>query len=696
MKKNILFVGEHPLLQKGNSHMLRALLERLDYGQFEPTCFVSGQAETLKQGPYHIIPAVDSTGDYWGEKKLLSLLEKFDLDILFMVGVDIWRYGDIFEQIKKIQTRKQFKWVALFPYDSQFIRKDWVKWINMVDVPLVYSEYGYRMLEDHVPNIQYFRPPMDSAYIYEQYPLEKRQATRKRYFSTIKDTQFIFGFIGCNQLRKDIQTLVKAFRHVKSRYPECVLYLHSDMVGECNLIEYTERWGFKTGDILTNPGTYSEGMMVDLYNCLDCYVNCSFQEGLSWTVLNALACGVPTIASDTTAHPELVKNVGLLVPCEEDRYLPLKTSRGSSWLDAKGCHHEAIAAAMELMITKRQVRDAARDRGPVKAEEWFDNVSDVNSLLSEASKPLPLPKRIQKVLFAQHSSAGDVLMTTRCLKGIKEMYPGMPLVYMTSPQYMNIVEDNPFIDEVIPWDESLLQDKYQFTVNPHGDRIAPGHWGRNSNSILSDFYWKILNVEPDVFHIKLKKPDIFSSSLISCHAADDFVVVHTTGGDPHFRTYKYMEDVCRGLHDMGLSTVQLGGQSDYPAGADIDLRGNFTFQETAWAMNQASLAITVDSFISHLAGALGISQVCLFGSGNVNVVRPNQMKGELICLSPDYVSICRGLGPCSGSVRDCPAPCTGSHDPKAILKAVKGIQSNGNIRRNFNHAQTLYSIKHAK
>ena len=134
-----------------------------------------------------------------------------------------------------------------------------------------------------------------------------------------------------------------------------------------------------------------------------------------------------------------------------------------------------------------------------------------------------------------------------------------------------------------------------------------------------------------------------------------------------------MGDVARGLKGTYI-TIQLGGDMDYPAEADIDLRGVLNFRETAWVMSKATIAVTVDSFISHLAGALGVSQICLFGSGNHNVVRPNQLKGVLFCMTPDYVMDCPGLGPCSASVRDCALPCTGLHSPTDILSNIARLE----------------------
>lgn len=117
-------------------------------------------------------------------------------------------------------------------------------------------------------------------------------------------------------------------------------------------------------------------------------------------------------------------------------------------------------------------------------------------------------------------------------------------------------------------------------------------------------------------------------------------------------------------------TIQLGGANDFPAGAELNLCGKLTYEESAYVMSKASVAVTVDSFMAHLAGSLGINQICLFGSGNENVVKPNQISGKLVCLSPDYINHCPALGPCSGGYK-CFVPCTGRHDPKKIIALIK-------------------------
>jgi ADP-heptose:LPS heptosyltransferase len=263
-------------------------------------------------------------------------------------------------------------------------------------------------------------------------------------------------------------------------------------------------------------------------------------------------------------------------------------------------------------------------------------------------------------------------MTTKAMQGLKARHGDLPLVYMTQAKFHEILDGNPYIDEVINWDPFLMENRgrYRFFYAPHNDIVLPGHWGRNCNSLLSDFYWRLIGVSKGEFYIRPKRPE--SRKIREAILGKRVCVVHTTGGDPHMRTYKYMPEVCR--HLKGYVTVQLGGPDDWPAGAELDFRGLLSYRESAWVMAQACLAVTVDSFMSHLAGAMGVSQVCLFGCGNAHVVQPEQVSGRLVCLEPDYLMDCPGLGPCSGQVRDCPVPCMGVHDPAAIVDKLAEIE----------------------
>jgi ADP-heptose:LPS heptosyltransferase len=357
---------------------------------------------------------------------------------------------------------------------------------------------------------------------------------------------------------------------------------------------------------------------------------------------------------------------------------------------------------MEQMIKDEGYRRRCVDAGYKRANEWVEGVHDINELLDAgfesgsivSDRQLPHGMK-DAVCFAQRSSAGDILMTTKALKGLKDMFNGKDIYYMCDRQYMDIVRGNPLVKDVLSWDDNEFN-TFVHRLNPHQERILPGHWGRNCNTLLSDFYWKLLMVEPDSMFIEKKRPqEKYASWILEVMERKPICVLHTTGGDPKFRTYQYMDKVAEGLADR-YTTIQLGGKHDYDAGAELDLRGKLSFRESAWVTDKAVLSINVDSFISHLSGALGVSQIVLFGSGNAFVVRPDQTRGELVCLVPDYVMDCPGLGPCSASIRNCPVPCTGIHDPNSILREVERLERENKVKRSTENEEGRHRFEYVQ
>ena len=674
--------------------MLCSMLGKVDTDKCEASCLVVGAADpalydVFKVMPFNLVP-VSFGHDVWGLDHLLRTVIMKEFDMFVTVGIDIWRFGPIMENLRKALTKQNVPWVGILPYDIDRENKETFDLMKAVDIPCIYSEFGFSVVDGNVKNARYYRPDLFGKGMYQPIPKEMSTEFYNAHFSSLPNDSFIFGFVGNNQVRKEPHKVLKAFLKVQKILEgkrNVGLYMHTEVNGIYNLQHLGQGWGVDKPETIIlkrQDNKYSIHDMVHAYNAMDCLVLPSLTEGLSWTPLEAMLCKTMVLVTDTTAHKELVKDERCLVPCTETVMLPTQAINANSHIEAKGCTVDDLVEHMLYIVNMgEEEKNTIIEENHGHAKKWLegiDNIADVISdtfeMLDKAGSLSQDEKRNGKVLIMQHSSGGDVLMMTRCFKGIKERHPDMELDFMTMPQYIDMVIDNPYIDNIIPWDEQLQAD-YTYSYNPHGERILPGHWGRNSNSILADFYWKVLKVEPDKFGLQMDTlPEWVEETLVT--KVLPICIVHTTGGDAEFRTYKYMPEVCDML-DGRFYTIQMGGPDDYPAAADLDLRGQLSYRQEAYLMSKATLAITVDSFQSHLAGAMGISQIALYGSGNAAVCQPKQVEGTLKALSPDYIRHCKGLGPCSASVRDCPIPCTGLHDPKAIISAIDEIESNGGL-----------------
>lgn len=145
------------------------------------------------------------------------------------------------------------------------------------------------------------------------------------------DNMFAIGTVGLNYGtdRKNFLGLLRAFKIFHAKHPDSILYLHTDVMGSATnglpLMWVIENLGFKNDG--TGPVQYvlqkpyhlwalSEEAMVQTYNAFDVFVLPTHGEGFGMPIVEAQACGVPVITTDTTSGRELTKS-GWLIDVDE-------------------------------------------------------------------------------------------------------------------------------------------------------------------------------------------------------------------------------------------------------------------------------------------------------------------------------------------------------------------------------------------
>jgi sugar transferase (PEP-CTERM/EpsH1 system associated) len=114
------------------------------------------------------------------------------------------------------------------------------------------------------------------------------------------------GTVGRLQPVKDQATLVHAVARVVAANPAARARLRLVIVGNGPLLSVLQRQVLDLGlqDLVWLPG--SSDKVPSLLRAMDLFVLPSLNEGISNTILEAMACGVPVIASRVGGNPELV------------------------------------------------------------------------------------------------------------------------------------------------------------------------------------------------------------------------------------------------------------------------------------------------------------------------------------------------------------------------------------------------------
>lgn len=156
--------------------------------------------------------------------------------------------------------------------------------------------------------------------------------------------------------RKNQLMLIDAFAHLQRLYPsECQL-----IITNSNELQYTRRVWQRIKELGLERQIFMlpfvpESDLVALYNAATLFVYPSLYEGFGLPILEAMACGVPVIASNTSSLPEVVGDAGLLVPPRDP---------------------EAWAQAICLILTDEQLSEELAERGLQRAREftWWRTV----------------------------------------------------------------------------------------------------------------------------------------------------------------------------------------------------------------------------------------------------------------------------------------------------------------------------------
>jgi glycosyltransferase involved in cell wall biosynthesis len=163
-------------------------------------------------------------------------------------------------------------------------------------------------------------------------------------------------YLGSNKPHKNLARLIKAWQISNFQFPisnfQLVIAGHWDSrYPEAR--QYVENAGLK--DRVVFAGPMAEGDLPALYGGATLFVFPSLYEGFGLPVLEAMACGVPVVCSNTSSLPEVAGDAGLM-------FDPLEV--------------ESIADAIGRVLVDPEERANLRQRGLERAAQFtWDRVA---------------------------------------------------------------------------------------------------------------------------------------------------------------------------------------------------------------------------------------------------------------------------------------------------------------------------------
>lgn len=210
------------------------------------------------------------------------------------------------------QAWPSLPWLPWVPLDSEELRPSEVSPLKRAFQPIAMSRFGEDVLHRQGFEPKYAPHAVDAG---EFRPGDQGQA---REGSGLPKDAWIVGVVAANQgkpPRKAFPEMFRAFREFKHRHPDAFLYVHSYMDSHLtgpNLVTLLGSLDLKPGrDWMTcQEYQYLAGMigsddLRNLYCSFDVLLNPSWGEGFGIPILEAAACGVPSIVGDWSAMSEL-------------------------------------------------------------------------------------------------------------------------------------------------------------------------------------------------------------------------------------------------------------------------------------------------------------------------------------------------------------------------------------------------------
>ena len=271
-------------------------------------------ANRLNQKDIELIELGKSAGQDWALPfRLARLFKKMEPDIVHtrnwgtidgIVGARLSRipivihgeHGRTMEEVDRVNRKRKIVRRILQPFVDRFVTVSW-ELRDWLCATMGISEKKIKVICNGVDS-EKFCPPLD------------KNAIRLRY--GFRKDEFLIGTVGRLDPVKDHETLIRTIPLLKDRFPNVRLLIIGGGACYSQILGLVEALGLKKQVILFGERDDVSSLM----QIMDLFVLNSLSEGISNTILEAMATGLPVVASNVGGNLELVLEgeTGYLIP----------------------------------------------------------------------------------------------------------------------------------------------------------------------------------------------------------------------------------------------------------------------------------------------------------------------------------------------------------------------------------------------
>ncbi len=300
--KRLLFIGD-ALCNTGFSRVTHALLPSLAEAGYELDIIAINYDGIPHNHPYRFWPAaVRGQAGALGEYRIQQLVMAFNFDVIVLLN-DVWNVAPLMEVLDQCK-----KHGALIPPVIAYLTVDSVnqkgKELNVLAKVVCCTEFGRDELvrTGCTTPISVVPFGVDTS---KFRPMDRSESRKWASDGQIGDEVFVVGYVGTAQYRKRLDLLIKAFAVWLGRYPErdsylylCISNMNHNSVDIDSLVEY---YGLK-GRVLSpdGGGRLDDESLAKIYSSFDVLVSCALGEGFGLTILESMACGVPSLFANNS------------------------------------------------------------------------------------------------------------------------------------------------------------------------------------------------------------------------------------------------------------------------------------------------------------------------------------------------------------------------------------------------------------